>query len=458
MAGMPKRSLATLVALALLVAPTGAHAAVGDVVAIDTGTRNNSRLTDVEDRPAISADGRLIAYVAPRELGSPMLYLRDLRQPEPVAVVTPSNDDWPYLASNSPVLSDSGRYLAFVSDDPALSAEDADLGNGPGGSAQGGSQIRDVFLYDRRTQRLKLVSRRSGSHGQHADNDSGLPSISADGRYVAYGSPESSNLPTNDRLTIGGVFSRDLQTEQNRMVSGVPGIMFWRPGSYAPEISADGRRVVYVFQYSPKPWDPEHPPADIRRWLHRRHQQIMLDDPRWREPRVVSRANGRRGALAQQNCTEASASANGRFIAFTTKAANLTGGDGNRAEDVYVRDVRLGVTTLVSRAGRGGAVGDGDSGLPSISADGRLVAFQSEAANLSPGDGDPDPDVYVKDLRSGRLTLLSRGIGGQPSDGRSSAPVITPDGRFVVFASNASNISPEVDRRRLAYYRVQLLP
>ena len=442
-------SLAAVALLALLNAG-GARGAAGDVVLVaDTGVPAYGEATSPKHRPAISGDGRFVAYVAQSGisgLGDP-LFLRDLLSGETIDVVRPIQPGARQnLDSSAPVLSDSGRYLAFASEAPGLSDEDIDFA--------GPYPVRDIFVRDGATGRVTLVSRRSGRHGETANNDSSLPSISASGRYVAYGS-SSTNLNTGSRLVVGGLFSRDLRTEANRMIAGFPGINFWTPDVFSPDISGDGRRVAYGSQYSPEKLHPNGPQREFFQALHRRHKQIMLADPRWNLPKAVSRASGRHGPLADTDCREASASGSGRFVAFTTGADNLVPGDDNGVEDVFVRDVRLGRTVLVSRIGRSGAQGDGDSGRPSISADGRYVAFQSRADNLSPRDPDEEQDVFVKDLQTGRLTLASPGLGGQPSNSRSGVPVISADGRYVAFGSTASNLSPEDADHYMAFYRFE---
>jgi Tol biopolymer transport system component len=446
-------------ALALLIAATlatlctagAARGAVGDLVLVaDTGGNDYGEVAQLRHRPAISADGEIVAYVPQSSGEGDPLFLRDMRTAAPVAIVTPSNPQFPGFDSASPALSASGRYLAFASEEATLSKEDADAGRGAGGGRDSTIQIRDIFVYDRASGKMKLVSRRSGRKGEASANDSDLPSISADGRYVAYDT-ESTNLAPGDRLIVGGIYRRDL-------ISGAPGMMFWRPGSFSPDISGDGRRVAFAFQYSPTPYNPKNPPRNVGKWLRKRHKQIMLWDSKWKRPKVVSRAPGRRGPISNQHCGEASVSDSGRFVAFVSKAANLAPGDGNRLADVFVRDMQRNVTTLVSRAGSDGAPGDGDSILPSISADGRYVAFQSLAGNLVPGDGDDDPDVYVKDLSTNRIVLVAPGLDGQPSNGKFGAPAITPDGRYVAFGSTSSNIGPEVRKHNMAFYRFQLLP
>jgi RTX calcium-binding nonapeptide repeat (4 copies) len=101
---------------------------------------------------------------------------------------------------------------------------------------------------------------------------------------------------------------------------------------------------------------------------------------------------------------------------------------------------------LVSRAGgASGAKGNGDSSVPALSADGRLVAFQSGASNLHPDDGDFTQDVFVRDLQAGTTTLVSRAAGAAGGKGNSFSfeAAVSADGRFVAFSSLASNLHPD---------------
>ncbi|HSR95356.1 MAG TPA: hypothetical protein VLK56_10870, partial [Solirubrobacterales bacterium] len=152
-------------------------------------------------------------------------------------------------------------------------------------------------------------------------------------------------------------------------------------------------------------------------------------------------------------------SADGRYVAFASKAKNLGGSDEDGIEDVFVRDLKTSRTVLVSRAeGKHGAAGNGDSSNPSISADGRYVAFESYASNLGPADDSAVPDVFVRDLHSGRVFLASRDAGEHAANGPSADPAISGDGRFVAFDSRGSNLSPADTLHATSVFRYQLLP
>ena len=133
-----------------------------------------------------------------------------------------------------------------------------------------------------------------------------------------------------------------------------------------------------------------------------------------------------------------SISANGRFVAFTSWASNLVAGDENgHHEDVFVRDRKRGVTTRVRENNRSGSL---YSGIPSISDNGRFVAFESPAPDLVPGDRNDHVDVFLHDRKRGQTTLLSVSSEGTQGNDESSFPAISANGRFVAFSSLASNL------------------
>src|SRR5262245_37962878 len=136
-----------------------------------------------------------------------------------------------------------------------------------------------------------------------------------------------------------------------------------------------------------------------------------------------------------------SVSPDGRYVAFHSFARNLVVGDGNGLVDVFVRDLVAGTTVRASVDDAGGDA-NGPSYYASISADGRFVAFMSFASDLVPGDGNGVPDVFVRDLVAGTTVRASvDALGGDP-DGDSTTPAITPDGRYVAFASSANDLVP----------------
>jgi Tol biopolymer transport system component len=134
-----------------------------------------------------------------------------------------------------------------------------------------------------------------------------------------------------------------------------------------------------------------------------------------------------------------SISADGRYVAFCSYASDLVAGDGNGTADVFVRDRRTKATTRLSVAADGDPAG-GSGTAPTISADGRYVAFFSGAADLVADDGNGASDVFVRDRLTGSTTRASVNAFGKEANGNSAVGSISADGRYVAFHSAASNL------------------
>jgi Tol biopolymer transport system component len=134
-----------------------------------------------------------------------------------------------------------------------------------------------------------------------------------------------------------------------------------------------------------------------------------------------------------------SISADGRFVAFASTATNLVRGDNNGVTDIFVRDRQTGVTTRVS-VSSAGAEANGVSGSPSISADGRYVVFESRATNLVSGDTNGFQDIFLRDLVTGQTTRVNSPSPWTQANGDSGSPVISADGTHIAFDSVAGNI------------------
>jgi Tol biopolymer transport system component len=155
-------------------------------------------------------------------------------------------------------------------------------------------------------------------------------------------------------------------------------------------------------------------------------------------PLVVS--VGQNGHSANGDSAAPAVSRDGHFVAFVSSADDIVPGDGNAAADVFVRDLMTDVTTLVSVA-RSGGTGNGASDEPSISANGRFVAFRSAARDLVAHDTNKVDDVFVRDLVMGKTTRVSVASDGTQANFESEDPYISGDGHIVAFTSLASNIA-----------------
>lgn len=201
-------------------------------------------------------------------------------------------------------------------------------------------------------------------------------------------------------------------------------------------MSADGRYVA--FDSAASNLDPDATGAN---------SQVFVRDLQANTTTLASRTGGSAGAEGNDMSAQATISADGRQVAFTSAATNLHPDDTDATRDIFVRDVQASTTTLASRGtGAGGAKGNGDSAEGGIAADGRHVVFRSSATNLHPDDADATSDIFVRDVQAGTTTLVSRatGVAGVKGNGVSlNRRAISADGRYVIFESGASNLDPD---------------
>jgi Tol biopolymer transport system component len=256
-----------------------------------------------------------------------------------------------------------------------------------------------------------------GSGGAQADGYSQSASVSASGRYVAFHSG-ATDLVAGDTSENMDVFVRDVKTGTTTRVSVRSDGGQADNASYRPAISANGRYIAfesYASNLAPNT-DYHHPNA-------------FVHDRKTGETELVSAAADGSGAGGKQ----VSISADGRYVAFQT-LANLVPAD-TGWPDVYVWDRRSRTAKLASLANDGTPVNE-VSLQPSISADGRLVAFATYG-RLVPGDTNDGLDVYVRDLRTGTTSRMSIG-----AEVESWEPAISADGRYVAFQSNSGPGTP----------------
>ena len=329
--------------------------------------------------------------------------------------------------SSAAAVSADGRYVAFESAANNLSSDD-------------NNRLINLFLRDTQTNTTTLISRRSGADGVAADGNSGKPSISADGRYVAFES-KAKNLSGVDNDFIFDVFVRDTQANTTVLVSrqsAADGGAGADVHALNPSISADGRFVAFESN------SYEFSTADNDSF-----RDVFLRDLSTSTTTLISRVTGASGLGGDDNSSNASVSADGKFVAFQSQANNLSTADDNTFPNVFVRNIEAGTTTLASRgSGATGAAADGPSNKPSISGNGRFLAFESHANSLSTADNNRFMNVFRRDMETGALTLVSRRSatdGGAGAVGASSAPSLSTDGRFVAFESLANNLSAADD-------------
>jgi Tol biopolymer transport system component len=265
------------------------------------------------------------------------------------------------------------------------------------------------------------------SAGNLGNSGSYNPSISADGRFVAFTS-NASNIVPGDTNNTYDIFVRDTLTNTTTRLSVDSAGNQADRNSDGASISADGRFVAFLSNASNLVPGDTNSSYDIfvRDTLTNTTTRVSVDSA---------------GNQADNDSNFPSISADGRFVAFTSNASNIVPGDTNISFDIFVRDTLTNTTTRVSLDSAGNQ-GDSLSFAPSISADGRFVAFTSNASNLVPGDTHKYNGIFVRDTLTNTTTRLSVDSAGNPANGFSYNPSISADGRFVAFTSNASNIVP----------------
>ncbi len=244
---------------------------------------------------------------------------------------------------------------------------------------------------------------------------------------MAFGS-QSTNLDPGDTDPGDDVYVKDLGTSSLTLAStsdtGVKGNGESRNSS----LSRNGQRVA--FESNSSNLDPGD--SDVAMDIY--VKKLGTGD-------LVLASTSSAGVKGNGNSIGASISKDGTRVAFGSSSSNLDPGDGDFTNDVFVKDISTGTTFLASTSSTG-VKGDGNSQLASISGGGRYVTFESASDNLDPSDTDTAFDVYVKDLNTGELTLASTNDAGVKANGQSIQPHLSGNGKRVTFASEATNLDP----------------
>jgi Tol biopolymer transport system component len=448
----------------------------------------NSLLLNSSEAPEISADGRYVAFYSTATnlvagvATSGEIYVRDTLAGSTIWASTNARTLATTILSNSNIisynhaLSADGKFVAFVtSTDPAnisydhglvlrfsldtgltdiiytnaavtfaSGAEDIhNLDMSPDGRfvayiANGGSNnfalTTSIYLWDSQTGSNTLISvNTNNTVSLNAMCD--WPSVDTSGRYVAFLS-SATNLVTN---SLSGqyqyhLYLRDVQAgitslldkDTNAIGSSVA-------PSTIPRMNAAGGVIAF-----------ESPDANIVANDRNHDSDVFLLDTGAGSVELVS---ARDPTLASSTANGSSAAStfslngDGRYVAFTSDADNLVPSDTNGVRDIFVRDLFTGQAVLAS-VGTNGNAANGPSSEPAISGNGRYVAFSTTASNLALNDTNRAQDVFVHDLQSGATILVSVSTSGNaPGNHGSYSPVISYDGRYVLFQSLALNLA-----------------
>lgn len=306
----------------------------------------------------------------------------------------------------------------------------------------------DEYVKNLQNGELTLIS--TSDQGIKSNGYCANPVFSANGEYVSFRSG-ATNLDSLDADTRFDIYVKNLATGDIYLASTsspdprTKGMVKGNKSSYNPYLSADGTRIAFrSFSTNLHPDDTDFV-SDV-------YVKFMDTE----ETRLASTADGnglKDGEKGNGLSGNPVLSADGTKVAFYSSATNLDPGDTDTAHDVYVKDLETLDIQLVSTSDTG-VKGNGGSSLPYMSADGTLVAFRSSATNLDPADTDKTLDIYVKNLVTGDLTLVSTTETGVKGNGDSVSPYFSSDGASVAFNSRATNLDPaDPDLAKDAYVK-----
>lgn len=418
-----KHNLWLTVYLSLLL-PVLAAAQQAKLISINmAGTMGVGGFQSVDRVPA-SADGRYVLFASiatgitqeSDTNGNIDVFLRDTitNTTRLVSASTAGNSTGNNLSEPGSISAD-GRYVAFSSTATDLVAQTVPAG--------GAAYVRDM-----QTNMTRVISLNAVGGVGHGD----LPFISANGQFVVFRSFNQLMPPDNN--VFWDVYIHNLQAGTTRLVSiNAAGNGTGDNNALSAQsqrvVSDDGRYVV--FQSIATNFSTIPNTGALRSQVHVRDMQLGVNIPVSLNPDQTVFGN---------NHSEApNISANGRYVSFQSAASNIVAGDTNNASDVFQRDLQTGITARVS-FNSGGTGGTFSSGGARMTPDGRYTAFVS-SASLLPNDTQPGTtDVYVYDRQTATNRLVSvnlNGIGG----GGSGAATISDDGRFVAFPSSGGTFA-----------------
>jgi Tol biopolymer transport system component len=388
-------------------------------------TPNGFELNAASGESAVSADGRYVAFTSDAtNMGlvtgqsGREIYLRDMITGTVELVSVSAIGAYNYGGCDSPVMTPDARYVAFESLSPTLVAGDT---NG----------AWDVFVRDRLLGTTTRVSVGPGG-AQVTGGQSWSPTISDDGRYVAFFSSAQGLVPGFGSAGVYQVYVHDRQTGQTlagsvNQTGGTP-----NADCRQPCLSADGRFLSFETSAS------DILPGDTNGLIDVYVRDLLTNG-------VVRATLAPGGIEPNNNCVRSRISGDGRWVAFQTQSTNLVAAHPSATNDCYVRDLLAGGLSLASVSSAGVSVGVPTVVAPQISYDGRYVAFATYGINPLAW-----LDVFVHDRLSGVTTLATAahdgadGNGpspaGVPTGGNGSVFAMSPNGRFVTFDSTASNL------------------
>jgi Tol biopolymer transport system component len=427
---------------AAVVGAVAAASSAGAVAGAEHGTERVSLDADAHEAnapsytPSLSHEGRWVAFASDAD----NLVPGDTNRKRDVFV----RDTWTGLVrrvsvssegvqgnehSYNPSISADGRWVAFDSWSHNLVPDDH-------------NRRGDVFLHDMRTGKTTRISSRSDHKGEEAHGNSGFAVISADGKHVAFESNAPDMRPNGGNQS--DVYMWHRETGEIEWISqGYMGAGHGNSG--APAISENGRFVAFTSSAPDLvPVDTnERDDIFVRDRELGITRRVSLNtvggESNHESDAAAISADGRYIAFESMAYSLTAPDPVPEFLPKMLNPLHRMGNDENSASDVFVHDTVTGRTEMVSVSDEG-VQGIRESYAPAISADGRYVVFVSYADNLVPGDRNNERDVFVRDLVAGKTTRVSIGDLGGEGAGLSYGPAISANGKRIAFVSDAENL------------------
>lgn len=322
----------------------------------------------------------------------------------------PANED-----SNNAVISDNGRYVTFTSHATNLVSDVV-------------ATVPQAYVFDRETNTVELVS--TNAIGEISNAGSGADDISADGRYVLINTA-ADNFGYADANGDNDIFLKDRQTGTVELISVATNAATGNLGSYTASMSADANYIVFASYAS------NLGPTDTTEQV-----DIYYRDRTTNATSLVSISEANQQSEAYVSYP--SVTDDGRYVVFVAEGnglipVGLPGTDDN----IVMRDMQTGGMHLVS--GDGNAVAVNASGMPEIAADGRWVVFEAYDNPLVMTDTNTTTDIYLKDMETEAVQLVSVGPNGEAGNYPSGNAVLSHDGTVIVYDSYSSTFAPNDD-------------
>jgi Tol biopolymer transport system component len=401
--------------LALLPLARAADTVLASATAL--GASGNGDSGSIFGRQSITPNGRFITFESSADdltvhdvNHASDVFVRDRKQGSTTMVSVIGYGYSAAGASFNSRISANGRYVAWQSVSDELVGGDT-------------NEASDIFVRDLKKGLTTCVS--VDSAGALADGSSFNPWISGNGRYVVFQS-DATNLVAGDTNGKVDVFVHDRKQGTTARVSLGPAGAEADADCLGATISTNGRFVAFESAATNLVADDTNGASDVflRDLLKGVTVRVSVD---------AAGAQGDGGSAA------AMISGGGRYVAFSSVATNLVPDDLGGVADIFVRDLKKSTVERLS-VDAAEAGGDGLSNFPWITPNGRFVGFQSAATNLVPGDTNGVPDVFLVDRKKDTRQRVSVDAAGVQGDGESARAAVSANGRFVAFDSDAANL------------------